>query len=92
MSDETQDRRVSERRGNPAPYDGPERRTNRRRAVDRVDLVTQAIARITDFRANFDSGALIDKRSELTADDLDLLIQELSIEPATWASIRIGRE
>ena len=81
MSDEMQDRRDSERRIDPGPYDGPERRHRPRRAVDRRDLVLQAINRFMAFRKFSDAADLIDEASGLTACDVDLLMEQLTIEP-----------
>ena len=67
MSDEMEDRRVSERRIDPGAYDGPERRQHLRRAADRRDLVLQAINRFMALRKFCDADDLIDEASGLTA-------------------------
>jgi hypothetical protein len=53
------------------------------------DSLKTAIARLTEFRASWNAGDLIDEDSKLTADDLDLLIARLCEAPTdTTASLR----
>lgn len=46
---------------------------------------TIALARLAAFRASWNAGDVICDDSNLTADDLDLLIEQLRIEPLEWA-------
>lgn len=53
-----------------------------------MDATLNAIARLASFRASWNKGDLICEDSGLTADDLDLILRELQIEPIEWAKMR----
>ena len=93
MPDEDEERRAAERRLDPSPYGGPERRRHERRGLDWGTELNAAIDRLTEFRAAWKAGEQIDDRSRLNAHDLDLILEQLTIEPAEpTAARRVGGE
>lgn len=48
---------------------------------------TTALDRLAAFRASWNPGDLICDECGLTADDLDILLEQLRLEPAEWAKV-----
>ena len=86
MSEEDEERRVGERRRDSAPYEGPERRKHVRLEPDGSAALSAAMARLATFRTTWEAGDRIDDFSGLTADDLDLILEQLNVEPVERAA------